>query len=116
MYRYYSTSRPVGIGTFPKKDDIEFRFTNFRDRQWCEDVQRSAWGYIEVDKPYTHDECEAYELVPSLKTFSIKVLLNPEHIQKLVDIAAENDGMTKEAALQYLANMSGNRLLEVLFQ
>ena len=61
--RYYSTQRPIGPGTFPRKDGTE-SIWNFDDRIFCEEIGREAWGYIEYRKPLEPDEIAEYELTP----------------------------------------------------
>lgn len=61
-YRYYSTQRPFGPGTFPKKDGRE-TITNFYDGKiFCEEIGREAWGFIEYSEPLTEKEIRDYEL------------------------------------------------------
>lgn len=60
--RYYSTQRPFGPGTFPKKDGRE-TITNFSDGKiFCEEIGREAWGFIEYSEPLTEKEMRSYEL------------------------------------------------------
>ena len=61
--RYYSTQRPFGPGTFPRKDGTE-SITNFDARIFCKEIGRKAWGYIEYRKPLEPDEIAKYELTP----------------------------------------------------
>lgn len=61
-YRYYSTQRPLGPGTFPKKDGRE-TITNFYvGKIFCEEIGREAWGFIEYSEPLTEKEMRDYEL------------------------------------------------------
>ena len=47
MYRYYSTQRPVGPGTFPgRPESIE----NFDTREEVPGIG-PAWGYLEYREP-----------------------------------------------------------------
>lgn len=66
MYRYYSTRRPFGPGTFPQKDGRE-TVTNFSEKTYCEDIGREAWGYIDYPDPLTEKEVAEYELFPAEK-------------------------------------------------
>lgn len=66
VYRYYSTMRPFGPGTFPKKDGRE-TITNFDGPEFCEEIGREAWGFIEYAEPLTEQEAAAYELISSEK-------------------------------------------------
>ena len=60
--RYYSTKRPFGPGTFPKKDGRE-TVINFDGKTYCEEIGREAWGYIDYPEPLTKEEVDSYELV-----------------------------------------------------
>lgn len=61
-HRYYSTQRPFGPGTFPKKDGRE-TVVNFDGKIYCEEIGREAWGYIDYPEPLTKEETDSYELV-----------------------------------------------------
>lgn len=61
-HRYYSTQRPFGPGTFPKKDGRE-TIVNFNEKTYCEEIGREAWGYIDYPEPLTKEEAVSYELV-----------------------------------------------------
>lgn len=62
--RYYSTQRPLGPGTFPKKDGTE-TVTNFDGGKiYCEEIDREAWGYVEYKEQLTPEEISSYELTP----------------------------------------------------
>lgn len=63
-HRYYSTQRPFGPGTFPKKDGRE-TVVNFDGKTYCEEIGREAWGYIDYSEPLTKEETDSYELVES---------------------------------------------------
>lgn len=60
--RYYSILRPVSIGTFPDRINIE-RFRNFEYRTRVEEIQYVAWGYFETPDKLTEQECYEYDLV-----------------------------------------------------
>lgn len=66
-YRYYSTQRPVGPGTFPQKDGREWIVNFFGGKIQCEEIDREAWGYIEYPSPLTDEEIRDYELTPGGK-------------------------------------------------
>ncbi|MCI8351953.1 MAG: hypothetical protein HFJ86_12465 [Oscillospiraceae bacterium] len=66
--RYYSTQRPVSVGTYPKAGVQEIH--NFDRKTFCEDISREAWGYIDYDRELTGSEADSYELTPAgLKKF-----------------------------------------------
>lgn len=58
---YFTTLRPVSIGTYPK--DGMVRFKNFDKRTYVPDIEREAWGYLEYDRELTREEMESYDLV-----------------------------------------------------
>ena len=46
-YKYYSTQRPVDIGTFPNgKENPPIRIENYEGRIWVEHDTRLAWGEL----------------------------------------------------------------------
>ncbi len=50
-YKYYSTQRPVDIGTFPKTDNGPLYHINYDKREYCENDTFKAWGYLVYDAP-----------------------------------------------------------------
>lgn len=72
IYRYYSTQRPIDIGTFPKPSgnqptDIQ----NFDVRTPVEDGAFMAWGILTYAKPLTADEMSRFELRPALLNLDV---------------------------------------------
>jgi hypothetical protein len=61
-YRYYSTQRPVDIGTYPKADNNLVLFANYDKREYCENDTFRAWGYLAYDAPLTERQIADYEL------------------------------------------------------
>jgi hypothetical protein len=62
VYKYYSTQRPVDIGTFPKTAGGPTEIVNF-DK--CESVEHGmfrAWGYLLYGAPLTEKQASDYEL------------------------------------------------------
>ena len=53
--RYYSIYRPVGPGTYPRKDGRE-TIHNFDKKTYCEEIGREAWGYIDYPDALTEKE------------------------------------------------------------
>ena len=65
-FRYYSTQRPVDIGTFPKPpDNPVMEIVNYDRRIPVENEPFRAWGYIEYQKPLTDQQADDYELRPA---------------------------------------------------
>lgn len=61
--RYYSIMRPVSIGTYPRNGVEEI--VNFDYRQFCPEINREAWGYIEYSRELSEKEAADYELIPA---------------------------------------------------
>lgn len=66
LYKYYSTQRPVDIGTFPKPphnapDEIE----NYDQRVPVEGGTFLAWGHLTYTRPLTDKQIADYELRPA---------------------------------------------------
>ncbi|WP_195465108.1 hypothetical protein [Faecalispora jeddahensis] len=61
-YRYYSTQRPVDIGTFPKTENGPLYLVNFDKRDSVEQGRFLAWGYLVYDAPLTEKQMADYEL------------------------------------------------------
>lgn len=63
-YRYYSISRPIGPGTFPRPagNRVE-NIHNYDRRMHVEEIGREAWGYIEYESPINPEDARGYELV-----------------------------------------------------
>lgn len=59
--RYYSTERPISIGTYPKAGAVEI--VNFDERTEVERLGIAVWGYIDYDRELSDAEIEDYELV-----------------------------------------------------
>lgn len=64
LYRYYSTQRPVTLGTFPGKP---INIHNFDTRESVCGGQMQAWGYVEYKKPLTEKQMNDYELKPEVR-------------------------------------------------
>lgn len=59
-YTYYSTQRPVGIGTYPQNGMQNF--TNYEKRTYVDAIRREAWGELTYNRPLTPRELREYEL------------------------------------------------------
>lgn len=63
-YRYYSTQRPLSLGTFPKPQGNKvLAIENFDERTYCEEIDREAWGYIEYELPVSEVLLKDFEMV-----------------------------------------------------
>ena len=68
VYRYYSTQRPVDIGTYPKPPDNQpLSIVNYDDdrRRPVADGRLMAWGELTYAKPLTEKQMGDYELKPA---------------------------------------------------
>lgn len=65
--RYYSTLRPVSIGSYPEKDRVK-EIVNFNDRQYVDEIEHEAWGYIEYDGEIDEGLAKRYDLVSNATT------------------------------------------------
>ena len=64
LHRYYSTQRPVGPGTYPKvAGNEDVNVVNFDEREFVQEIDRAAWGYIEFERALSEKQAEDYELV-----------------------------------------------------
>jgi len=72
-YKYYSTQRPVDIGTFPKTENGPVQIVNFDKRAWVENATFRAWGYLAYDAPLTEKQIDDYELRAAPD--------NPDHVK-----------------------------------
>ena len=66
LYRYYSTQRPVDIGTFPKPPhNAPDEIVNYDLRAHVEDGAFQAWGHLTYAKPLSNQQMRDYELRPA---------------------------------------------------
>lgn len=66
FYCYYSTQRPIDIGTFPKlPGNAPMEICNFDEHMPVEHGRCMAWGVLTYAKPLTEKEISDYELRPS---------------------------------------------------
>lgn len=64
MKRYYSTQRPVSLGTYPRPQGNKvLNIENFDEKTFCEPIGREAWGYIEYELPVSPVLLKDFELV-----------------------------------------------------
>lgn len=66
QYKYYSTQRPVDIGTFPEPEGNKpLEITNYDKREPVEGGAMRAWGELTYEKPLTKKQMADYELKPA---------------------------------------------------
>ena len=68
--RYYLTQRPPAPGTFPGKPSV---IVGYDAREYVEDIERNAWGYVEYDEELTRKQASDYELVAE-NTLTIEMM------------------------------------------
>ena len=88
-YKYYSTQRPISIGTFPKDHfKAPIRLQNYDGRLPVEGGAFRAWGEVVYDTPLSEGELRSYELRPSRN--------NPD-IRRQMDAQAQVVGKWEDA-------------------
>ena len=66
LYKYYSTQRPVDIGTFPKPPrNAPDEIVNYDQRVPVENGSFLAWGHLTYTRPLTAKQADDYELRPA---------------------------------------------------
>lgn len=66
--RYFSIRRPVGPGTYPRPSDNRvLGITNFSGKEYCEEIGRDAWGFIDYERTLREQDADMYELVLAKK-------------------------------------------------
>lgn len=66
LYKYYSTQRPVDIGTYPKPPhNAPDEIVNYDQRIPVEGGAFLAWGHLTYTKPLTERQTADYELRPA---------------------------------------------------
>ena len=72
-YKYFSTQRPVYIGTYPNPiENTPLHFYNLDKREFNKYEQVQMWGYLVYDSPLTEKQIDDYELHPSLDNYDIR--------------------------------------------
>ena len=65
-YKYFSTQRPVDVGTYPKGEGNQpLEINNYHQRMFVEHDTILAWGELVYVRPLTSGELYDYELEPS---------------------------------------------------
>ena len=101
LYKYYSTQRPVDIGTFPKPPhNTPDEIVNYDQRVPVEGGAFLAWGHLTYTKPLTEQQAADYELRPAPG--------NPELSRKNGDRARPIAQQMKEAAKLAEADRDGH--------
>ena len=73
VFKYYSTQRPIDIGTYPNlPNDPQVEMTFFSGRQPVESGTVLAWGVLAYNAPLSPKQIEDYELRPARDNPDIK--------------------------------------------
>ena len=89
LYNYFSTQRPVDIGTFPKTPNGPLSFVNFDERLTVENGAFRAWGVLTYSAPLSEKQINDYELRAAKD--------NPDRQQAKLSIAAQLSEGAKRA-------------------
>ena len=97
LYKYYSTQRPVDIGTFPKPPhNAPDEIVNYDQRVPVEGGAFLAWGHLAYTKPLTEKAASDYELRPSPgnpdmqpRTYELAQLKEAHHAERKPPIAEQ---------------------------
>jgi hypothetical protein len=92
LYKYYSTQRPVDIGTFPKPPhNAPDEIVNYDQRIPVEGGAFPAWGHLTYTRPLTEKQAADYELRPAPG--------NPDRPRPIAQQMREAGTLAKEKAL-----------------
>lgn len=98
LYQYYSTQRPVDIGTFPKPPhNAPDEIVNYDQRIPVEGCAFRALGHLTYTKPLTEKQASDYELRPAKDNPDLRreaAVKRPiaEQMKTAAKLAAENRG------------------------
>lgn len=96
LYKYYSTQRPVDIGTFPRPPlNAPDEIVNFDKRIPIEGEAFLAWGYLTYTRPLSEKDISDYELQPSRdnpRLPEVKTLPIAEQMAQAQKLAQEHQG------------------------
>ncbi len=113
-YKYFSTQRPVGPGTFPKPAGNKvLDIWNFNGPVFCEQIGREAWGYVVYEKQVPDEMLQSYEMRAGKRQYTVKVTA----ITTLTVEAESEDEATDKAcgeAWKYDADEMNAEVVEVL--
>lgn len=88
VYKYYSTQRPVDIGTFPKTENGPAEIVNFDKRESVENGSFLAWGYLLYHVPLTKKQIYDYELRAAPGNPD-QFRLTPEQLEQQVQVVGK---------------------------
>lgn len=85
VYKYYSTQRPIDLGTFPKTENGPVKIVNFNNCESVEHGKFHAWGYLLYRTPLSEKQMEDYELRAALGN-PYQLRLSPEQLEQHVQV------------------------------
>lgn len=88
VYKYYSTQRPVDIGTFPKTENGPAKIVNFDKREEVENGRFRAWGYLLYAAPLTQKQMDDYELRAAPRNPD-QMRLTPEQLEAQLQVVGK---------------------------
>ena len=88
VYKYYSTQRPVDIGTFPKTEGGPVKIVNFDQRDGVENGRFRAWGFLLYRAPLTEKQEGDYELRAASGNPD-QLRLTPEQLEQQVQVVGK---------------------------
>lgn len=87
-YRYYSTQRPIDLGTFPKFGNEPIQIENYDSRKLVEEGAFRAWGVLTYATPLTQKQMDDYEL-RSAPGNPDQMRLAPEQLERQVQVVGK---------------------------
>ena len=67
--KYFSIHRPIAPGTYPKAESDVIEIMNFSRATHCNEIGRTAWGYIIFADKISDKAVRQYELMEEGKVF-----------------------------------------------
>lgn len=120
-YKYYSTQRPISIGTYSRNNNISIE--NYDEKKFVNEIGREAYGELIYNAPLNKKQMEDYELVESddQKQFVEEISALQENVNQLqIDIEKTNDVSEKKSINEMIddmkaiiSDMKNNRFNEI---
>jgi hypothetical protein len=88
VYKYYSTQRPVDLGTFPKTENGPVKIVNFYNRESVVHGKLQAWGYLLYRAPLSEKQMDDYELRAAPGNLD-QLHLTPEQLEQQVQMVGK---------------------------
>ena len=105
MSRYYSTQRPVSIGTYPC-ENLAVEIVNFESRQYVEEIGRQAWGYVDYAVDLIPEVAASYEMVKAgdtgEKQFDVWIYDAESGCNQPARFKAKKESTARAMAIQYI--------------